>query len=151
MTIMNGQIRRELTQLLADHLVDEHIKKILQGRTYPVSAGLFREIAAEAMDFIYGSEDDNVQKPELPQEAPDLLGLREGDPVRDPGCCGGTGCGDAGDLRGVEHSSLLGVIAPREAFVYLDHRSPTERPVPLRECGSEQTAPSAPEPGSADE
>ena len=146
MTIMNGRIRAELTDLLADHLA----LKVGGCQNW-------HQIADEAMDFIYGGEDGNLQEPEFPQAKAGTGD--QGDPDR-PACCNGFTCGccpgNVDRLDGGPISSgdiVLGVMTQeplRASFVYLGPPSRPEEFVRLRESGSGQTLQSPQGSGSAD-
>lgn len=141
---MNGSIRADLTQLLADHLNEQHCIRIIQGTEYPTSASHFSNVAEDAMDFIYGSEDGDVPQPEG-QEAGDRRDA-EGRPGG-PTCCGGFTCrccpGSVDRLDGgpVGPNVTLGVVYPTtlDAFVYLGPPSRTEGYVRIPRSGSEPT------------
>lgn len=150
MTIMNGRIRAELTDLLADHL--------------KLRIGGFLDwtlISEEAMDFIYGDENGDVPQPEC--ETHQEAGVRR-DAQRDPGsasCCDGFTCrccpGSVDRLEGgpiTRGDVVYGVMTQeplRAAFVYLSHPSQTEEFVRLPRLGFGQTPPSPQGSGSAGE
>lgn len=149
MTIMNGKIRAELTDLLADHLA--------------LSVGgcqNWHRIADAAMDFIYGGEDDHLPQPELQEVQADPTGCGQGDPDR-ASCCDGFTCrccpGHVDLVEGgpVGPNVTYGVMTPqellRDAFVYLGRPSPTEEFVRLPRSGCEPTPPSPQGSGSADD
>lgn len=129
MTQMNGKIRRELTDLLANHLAAEASK---HGRWD------FLDLAEIAMEFIYGED--------LPQQ---------NDPaVQDATGCGGCDlCGRSHPGPGIRdgvRTSLTGVVHPpttvgehlTDRFVRLaDLRLRTEESGPARESGSGPKAP----------
>lgn len=116
---MNDQLRRELTEALAEHLFDNSEKRPF--------GGTWEQLAQDAMEFIYGEQE---------QEADDVADDQNG-----PGCrCGSGGC--AGDDRDPAGITLLGVVHPpttadlptveelRSRFVYVvDPQYVTVEPV----------------------
>lgn len=128
---MNDQLRRELTEALAEHLFDNSEKRPF--------GGTWEQLAQDAMEFIYGEQE---------QEADDVADDQNG-----PGCrCGSGGCaGDDHDPAGI---TLLGVVDPptmgdlrtleelRSRFVYVaDHQSVTAVPDPESGSGNGPKAP----------
>lgn len=160
MTIMNGNIRADLTQLLADHLNEQHCIRIIRGTDGVTSLGHFEKVAEDAMDFIYGSEDGDVPQPECeePTKTAELWTNHQG-PHSGPGCCDGFTCrccpGSVDRLEGgpVGPNVTYGVMTPlgplRDAFVYLGPPSRTEAYVPVPRSSSEDSVRSVPKPGSA--
>lgn len=154
LTIMNGNIRAELTRLLADHLNEQHCVRIIQGSEYPTSVSHFHNVAVDVMDYMYGSEDGDVPQPEQPEvEAdPDQSGQRD---LPVTSCCNGFTCGCCpGSVDSVDPGTVLGVMNPeplRPSFVYLGPPSRTEEYVPVLRSGSVLTPPSPQGSGSADE
>lgn len=160
MTIMNSNIREELTDLLAEHLLSAHIQRVINSRTFANSKEYWLQVADEAMDFIYGDENGNVSQPECSpyQEIPTDTRSEvqwSGDLTS---CCGGFPCGccfgGVDSLEGgpvAEPSVTFGVMTQeplRASFVFPDHPSLTGEYVRLRESGSWLKAQSSPEPDS---
>lgn len=157
MTIMNGRIRAELTQLLADHLNEQHCIRIIQGREYPTGADHFKNVAVDAMDFMYGGEDDHLQEQEQQKVEADPNPGDQGNPG-ESSCCNGFTCGccpgsvdrlEGGPITRYDvhqcnpgHCDLTGVMLPEPvwaSFVYLDRPSRPEAYVPLRGSDFGQT------------
>ena len=153
MTIMNSKIREELTELLADHLVQTSRARYLKAGDERAHAlahrESFLELAEDAMDFIYGEPDGDVQKSEQ-QEVQASHGFAwfsdQGGSCGDPCSCGESGCswpGNVDRLEGgpVEVTAVYGVMNPpgalRESFVYLGPLSRTEGYVPVPRSDSE--------------
>ncbi len=128
---MNDQLRRELTETLAEHLSD-------RSETRPYG-GTWEQIAQDAMEFIYG---------ETTQETQPATDRNHGS-----GLCS---CGDCGPRSDTDPAgiTLLGVVDPpttedlptleefRSRFVYaVDPRYVTAVPDPAPGSGSVQTAP----------
>lgn len=143
---MNSQIREELTVLLADHLNECQVKRIIEGDGYPMEIGLVHKIAEDAMDFIYGEPDGDVQKPEQPQVV--TTGHAwfgdQGGACGTPCGCGQSECSWPGDVDRLEGGPVgpnvvYGVVTPsevlRESFVYLGPLSRTEEYVPAPRSG----------------
>lgn len=156
---MNGSIRAELTQLLADHLVEKHVARVIANVGYPTSRSMWEIVANDAMDFIYGGEDDSVPQPERQevQKADSTSGAPRVGCGTDCGCLGdgGDSPGNVDRLEGgpVTSETVLGVVTPvgPDAFVYLGRPSPTGEYVRLPRSNFGPYSRSAPEPDSADD
>lgn len=148
---MNGKIRAELTELLADHLVETQIARYLKagdGRAYAIPhRQSYLEIAEDAMDFIYGQEDE-TNTPDT-----DVRDLGDSAGSCGPGCrCGLDGWDPLADsLTGVVHPPTSPAEPLREAFVYLGPPSRTGEYVPAPTSADVPKVPSPPGPDTAGE
>ena len=164
--IMNSDIRRELGELLADHLTMCESARILRGERPATPWDRWRNVAQDAMDFIYGDED-----PETGTD-PNHWSSYTGHSGSDL-CAGGVAAVPGDDLRDhpgdvgpifveapVDRPTLTGVFDPptspigllREKFVQIREDGPrfaTEESDPAQGSDSGSSAPSSP--GQAEE
>lgn len=151
--IFNSNLRDELTDLLADHLTLCESDRVRDHKTFPTPWDFWRNVASQAMDFVYGSE---VEDPNhwSNHQGPTDLGA----------CCGGVcGCDAPRGVAGpgdMGQEVIIGVVSPpttpvevrRTRFVPTPGdvlQSPIEGSGPAPGLGDGHSAPSSP--GQAEE